>query len=252
MISALKVGTENVRLARIVGKLKQHYGPQSPPPVKTAFGLILWEYVAYLADDAKRAAAFAALKKRVGLTPRDILAADPADLLEIAMMGGTVGALGRAGHMRTAAELVVGEFDGSLERALKLPPAEAKRALKQFHGIGDPGAEKILLLTRTQAVLPLDSNAARTLCRIGYGADHKNYSTMYKSVTSAARPELPNDFDTLIDASVLLRHHGQQTCKTSAPRCEICPVRADCAFVSIASAPRSRARTTPSRPTPKR
>src|SRR4051812_24279394 len=97
------------KLARIVRTLRTHYGPQSPPPVKTAFGLVLWEYVAYLAADAKRAAAFAELKKRVGLTARDILAAAPADLREIATLGGNVGAAGRAVHMRTAAELVVGE-----------------------------------------------------------------------------------------------------------------------------------------------
>src|SRR5258708_35285427 len=76
------------KLAQIVDRLRAHYGPQSPPPARSAFELILWEKVAYLADDEKRAAAFQALRKRIGLTPKAILAADPSELREIAALGG--------------------------------------------------------------------------------------------------------------------------------------------------------------------
>jgi endonuclease III len=235
------------KLARIVAALRSHYGPIAPPPASTAFALVLWEKVAYLADDAKRRAAFELLRTRVGLEPRDILAAKPAVLREIAATGGAVGVLERAQRMRDAAELVVGEFGGSLDSVLSRPAPDAKRSLQKIYGIGEPGAEKILLLTRSQPVLSLDSNGARTMCRLGYGAEHKNYSTMYKSVADAARPELSADYDWLIDAHTLLRHHGQQTCKTSAPRCESCPVTVECAYfanrvkIDRPTAPRSRA-----------
>src|SRR5258708_29267085 len=99
------------KLAQIVDRLRAHYGPQSPPPARSAFELILWEKVAYLADDEKRAAAFQALRKRIGLTPKAILAADPVQLREIAALGGAVAPADRAEHMRAAAELVLGEFD---------------------------------------------------------------------------------------------------------------------------------------------
>lgn len=218
------MGRNRSKLVRVVDALRAHYGRVPPPPTTDAFALVLWEKVAYLADDAKRRKAFDALKRRVGLTPTDILAA-PRDLLcEIAASGGAVEAAKRADNMRIAAELVVGEFDGSLDRVLTLPLRDAKRELQRIYGIGEPGAEKILLLTRAHRVLPLDSNGARTMVRIGYGASHKNYSTMYRSVADAARPDLIDDTDWLIDAHVLLRHHGQQLCKTSTPRCETCPV----------------------------
>ena len=35
-----------------------------------------------------------------------------------------------------------------------------------------------------------------------------------------------------VEATILLRRHGQEVCKTSAPRCEVCAVRGDCAFYS--------------------
>lgn len=233
------------RLSRVVASLHTHYGRIAPPPAKTAFALVLWEKVAYLADDARRLKAFSLLERRVGLTPSSILAASPDLLREIAAVGGPVGVVERAQRMRDAAELVIGDFDGSLDNALALPLRDARRALRRIYGIGEPGADKILLLTRTYKVLPLDSNGVRALCRIGYGRSDKNYTTTYKSVIAAVTPELVDDYSWLIDAHVMLRHHGQQICKTGQPRCEICPIAAACDYAAAhRSTPRpSRARS---------
>lgn len=222
------------KLARIVAALRDAYGPVAPPPAATAFALILWEKVAYLATDAKRLVAFRALEQRVGLTPQAMLAANRSDLEAICASGGTVGFAERAKSLHDSAALVVEEFDGDLQTVLMRPFSAAKRALMRFYGVGEPGAERILLLTRSHKVLALDSNGARTMVRLGYGVDDKHYTRTYRSVADAARPELQDDFDWLIDAHVYLRHHGQERCKTTAPRCEACAVRADCAFLSRA------------------
>ena len=228
------------RLQRVVARLLDQHGRQPAPPADTAFALVLWEKVAYLAPDERRAEAFEMLRQRVGLTPQAILAAKPSVLREITAAGGKVESEQRAQNMQVAAAMVVDEFDGSLENVLRLPHQEAMRALQRIYGIGEPGAERILLLMRAQRVLPLDSNGARTMVRLGYGTDHKNYSTMYRSVREAAAPELRDDFDWLIDAHLVLRHHGQAVCKTSTPRCEICSVRTDCAYASQRAAASSR------------
>jgi endonuclease III len=240
--------TRRSKLSRIVEALRRHYGRVAPPSARNAFALVLWEKVAYLADDAARLAAFRALEERVGLAPRDVLAADPELLREIAALGGKVGIVERAQRMRDAAELVLGEFEGSLDRELGRPLRDAKRSLQKIYGVGEPGAEKILLLTRSHQLLPLDSNGARTMCRIGYGAEHKNYTTMYRSVADAARPELVADYDWLIDAHVLLRHHGQELCKTSQPRCESCPLTDQCAYYAISRRSRAKRSPAPRRP----
>jgi hypothetical protein len=44
---------------------------------------------------------------------------------------------------------VLNDFDGKLDQALKLPLAQAKKVLQSFPAIGAPGAEKILLFTKT-------------------------------------------------------------------------------------------------------
>ena len=218
------------KLQRAVSALAAFHGAPAPQPAKNAFEHILWEKVAYLADDETRTRAFAALKRQVGTSPSAIASAKTATLREIAAIGGAVGVEERARRMQDAAELVIDEFDDDLDAALVGSLAAGRKALRRFYGIGEPGADKILLFTRSHAVLPLDSNGARVLLRLGYGAEHKSYSPMYRSVVDAARPEASPEFDWLIDAHLLLRRHGQTICKTTSPRCEACVLRSDCSF----------------------
>ena len=44
------------------------------------------------------------------------------------------------------------------------------------------------------------------------------------------REQLGDDFDRLLAARHYLRVHGQQLCRRSAPRCDACVLRNDCAF----------------------
>jgi endonuclease III len=218
------------KLQRVVQLLRKQHGPVEPPPPTNAFEHILWEKVAYLATDDRRARAFDALRSQVGLTPEAILAARPAVLRKIAAMGGGVAVDDRVGHMQDAAALVIDEFGGTLDRAAHDELRDAVKALRRFHGIGEPGAERILLLTRAHKLLPLDSNGARVMVRLGYGREDKNYGAMYRSVRQAAAPELTQTFDWLTDAHLLLRRHGQEVCKTSKPRCSECLARPECQF----------------------
>jgi hypothetical protein len=51
----------------------------------------------------------------------------------------------------------------------------------------EPGAEGILLLCVNRELFGLESNALRVLRQLGYGRDHRNYSTMYKFVQASSR-----------------------------------------------------------------
>ena len=215
------------RLAKLVGQLRSKYGPPKPPPAKDAFELVAWEKVAYLAPDERRAAAFSLLRQRIGLTPKKVLAAPRAEVIDVLATGG-IGAPERANNLIKAAEMVVGDFDGSLDEVCRRPLADAKKQLMRIYGIGEPGAEKILLFTRSHPVLGLDSNGLRVLTRLGYGAEAKTYSATYRSATSAALPELGANVESLIDANLLLRTHGQTVCKTSNPHCGACVIRESC------------------------
>ncbi len=215
-------------LPRIVARLERLYGPPAPPDVTGPFEMILRENVAYLASDARRDAAWDALRRRVGTTPKAILAAPRAELTAIARAG--ILAADRVEKIRESARIALEEFGGDLGRALDRAPAKAAKALERFPSIGGPGAEKILLFSRREKVLALDSNGLRVLLRLGYGEEDGNYAASYRSVREAARPQWKDDFDWLIAAHQLLRRHGQELCKASHPRCEACPLRRECAY----------------------
>ena len=90
-----------------------------------AFQIILYEYIAYLADDDKRERAFVELKSQVGLKPHDIIRSDFDTLLSIAKLGG-IHAEERARRIRLAAEMTIEDFNGDLQSVLNLPTQEAR------------------------------------------------------------------------------------------------------------------------------
>jgi endonuclease III len=128
------------------------------------------------------------------------------------------------------ARITLSQFDGDLDQILKLPYAQAKKALKQFPNIGDPGAEKILMFCGASPGMPLEWNGLRVLTRVGYGRWQKNYSAAYKSVQEALKPELPRKAETIAQAHLLLRQHGKEICRDKSPQCYECPVKDLCAY----------------------
>jgi len=214
--------------AKVVARLESTYG-RPKPKVTDPWEMILWENVAYLLTDERREQAFEALRRRVGLKPQQILDAPQATLLEIAKMGGMRPEV-RVERLRQISRIALNEFHGDLKKAAKLPLKQAKKAMQLFPNIGEPGAEKILLFSKSHAVLGLDSNGLRVLQRIGYGHAHKNYSATYHFVQEAIAGEMGQDCAPLIKANQLLRHHGKEQCKTNAPLCRICPLTDLCAY----------------------
>ena len=215
-------------LPRVLDALRRLYGKPAAPPLTDPFELILYENVAYLADDARREEAFQLLKKRVGLSPEKILAAPRAVLHEIANKG--IVSARTVEKLRAIAMIALEEFGGNLSEIVRGSPTDAKKALKKFPSIGDPGAEKVLLFSGSLPVLALDSNALRVLLRLGFGKEDKSYARQYRSAQEAVDSQLKRDCAWLIEAYQLLRRHGQELCRRSRPRCEVCPLRPDCAY----------------------
>jgi len=222
---------EALVLTQIVAELRRFYGAPAPPPATDPFEQVLWENVAYLADDEKRAAAFSALRKTVGLRPEDILKAKPEKLLAVTRMGGMVPEL-RAQRLRQSAQIVQILLKGKLNATLDESLPKAKKTLQRFPTIGEPGAEKILMFAGKYPVLGLESNGLRVLLRLGFAEEQKSYSASYRAIKNAISGQLPQDCKSLIAAHQLLRKHGQELCKRSRPLCDGCPLRDSCAYAA--------------------
>ena len=157
-------------LPALLDRLAAHHGPPRRLPPRNALDWVLWENAAYLVSDKRRKGAYLLLEEKTGLTPAGILGLSREQLREIAALGG-MHPDQRVSKLVAIAETVQDSFDGDLESVLKLPLAQARRALKKFPGIGDPGADKILLFTRTHPLAALDSNGMRVLVRLADPAD---------------------------------------------------------------------------------
>src|SRR5262245_6675649 len=199
-----------IPLPQVVESLQAHYGQPKMPRLAGPWEMILWENVAYLADDDRRQQAFQTLKKRIGTEPTQLLSASDEALLEVTRHG--IMPEQFAEKLRKCARLVLEEFDGDLRPVLKLPFPKAKKVLQKFPGVGEPGAEKVLLFTRSYPVLALESNGLRVLLRLGFGQEKKSYSMTYRLVQQAVEDGLDKDYCRLIDAHLLFRQHGQELC----------------------------------------
>ena len=214
-------------LAKIISQLERFYGTPVPPS-RDPFELIVLENIAYLANDTQREKTFEELKARIGIDPEKILKTNRKTLTGIAKAGILPDV--SVEKLFSVAKIAYEEFNSDLSAVLKLPISKAKKALKKFPGIGDPGAEKILLFAGALPILALESNGLRVLLRIGFGSEDKNYSITYRSVQTAASGGLPANCEWLTRVHQLLRQHGKELCKTTKPKCEACPVRDSCRY----------------------
>jgi len=208
--------------------LEGQYGHQSLPRIRDPWQMILWENVAYMANDERREEGFRALQKRVGTRPEQVLSAAEDVLLDVTSHG--IVSETFAAKLRLCAKICLQAFAGDVRQILKWPLPKAKKALQKFPGIGEPGAEKILLFTGAYPILALESNGLRVLVRLGHGEEKKNYAGTYRSVQAAVADELKEDNAWLIQAHQLLRRHGQELCHRTEPQCSNCPLASGCCY----------------------
>lgn len=218
-----------VSISDVLNKLEEFYGPQEPTFPTDPYEFLVWWYCGYPASDAACSKGWANLTREVGIEPQKLLRAKPAKLTAALKAGGMLPEL-RAERLKEVAMRVQDEFGGDLRAALMGPIPQARKKLKSFHSIADPGADRILLFGSVSAVAAVPSNCVHALDRILHTSESRNYSAAYRECQRVLASELPETFDSRTRAYLLLKKHGQDTCKRTRPRCEICPVRSQCAF----------------------
>ena len=220
------------KLARILDRLEASYGKLSVPWPTDPYEMILWTNCGYPASEAKCNRGFAALKKEIGPQPEQILKASKARLTKVLRESTIIPQLG-AERLKKIARMVEQDYGGDLELATSGPLPEARKVLKKFPVIGDPGADKILLFAKIAPLLAVPSNCIEVPLRMGFGKEDKNYAKSYRAAQQALSAELPETFTARQNAYLLLKRHGQEICKRSKPLCERCPVTEDCAYFEM-------------------
>ena len=232
----------------VLDLLEQMYGPQQLVGPTGPFEMIVYLNCGYPASDASCSKGFDALKREVGLNPREILAAPKSKLVKLLRLGGIVPEL-RADRLKEIARKVKIEFRGDLKALLKETFEEekqqkgrgirgAKKVLQQFPVIGEPSAEKILLFSKLAPVAAVPSANVEVPARLWFGKAGKNYVADYRAAREILNSGLAQTFEARQKAYLLLKTHGQLTCKRSHPKCEICPLTGQCAYIQLQAADR--------------
>jgi endonuclease III len=213
----------------VLDRLEKFYGPQEPSFPVEPYAFLIWWHCGYPASDAACEKGWENLKQQVGIEPPQLLAASPMKIAAALKAGGMVPEL-RAQRLKEIAMRVKDEFGGDLRSALTGPLAKVRKTVKSFPGIADPGADRILLFAGIAPLAAVPSNCTHVLVRILQGPEGENYSVGYREAQRAIAAEVPEKFDARMRAYLLLKIHGQQTCKRTNPKCKECPVRSKCVF----------------------
>ncbi len=216
-------------VSEILNHLEAYYGKQEPCWPSDPYLFLIWWYCGYPASDAACNKGWKELTGRIGTDPDAILEAHPAKITAALKPGGMLPEL-RAEWMKEVTARIKSEFDGDLRRSLAGPITKIRKILKSFPGIADAGADRILLFAKIQPVAAVPSNCTGVLERIRAGHEEKNYNASYREAQRMIDSEIPATFDARIRAYLLLKRHGQELCKRTKPKCDICPVRTVCAF----------------------
>jgi endonuclease III len=217
-------------LNQLLNVLTASHGEQTAAWPTDPYLFLVWLQCGYPASEAKCAKGWESLTSQIGVDAERILKANPAQLASALKPGGMVPEL-RAMRLKEIAERVLKQYGGDLREGLSiLSVAQARRALKQFPNIADPGADRILLFAGISPVAAVPSNCPHVLVRIQAGQERENYGRTYREAQQLIEDGLPPKFDSRTRAYLLLKCHGQQLCKSSNPKCEICPLAPICVF----------------------
>jgi endonuclease III len=219
--------------ADLLDMLEDFYGKQEPSWPVDPYEFIVWWQCGYPASDAACAKGWDELRRAIGIEPHKLLAATPQKIASALKAGGMVPEL-RALRLKEIAQRVKDELGGDLRAALVGPLPKARKLLKRFPSIADPGADRILLFAGIKPVAAVPSNCPQVLVRILAGQQHESYNATYREAQLAIAAQVPETLDARSRAYLLLKRHGQEICKRTKPKCEECPVNSNCAFFALA------------------
>lgn len=218
------------QVQRVYRALFDHYGPQqwwptaSEDPEQQRFEICLGAILTQNTSWKGAAAALANLRAAGATTPEAILDL-PHDVL--------AGLVRPSGHFNVKArklqsfcEAVMFDGAGSLDALLEGDADEVRERLLSIWGVGPETADAMTLYAARKPTFVVDAYAYRLFERLGIPPGPRRYDTYREFLLRIVGP----DVWALNEWHALIVRHGQQTCRRSAPRCEVCPLARRCDF----------------------
>ncbi|HEV7358758.1 MAG TPA: hypothetical protein VGN99_12260 [Steroidobacteraceae bacterium] len=217
------------QITQVLDSLESFYGTPHPTAPTDPYEFLIWWHCGYPPSEERCAKGWQALIDQIGTAPKRLISSTPAKLAAALAAGGLVPPL-RSERIKEIATRVIEEHAGDLRSSLvRLSAAQARKLLKTFPGIGNPGADRILLFGLIEPVAAVPSACPHVLVRVTKGSVGDNYTATY-AAAQQMQNALPAAFDARIRGYLLLSRHGRELCKRTNPACQRCPLKAVCAF----------------------
>ena len=171
-------------------------------------------------SDLNAERAYDALRKRLP-TWGEVIEADTTAVADAIRHGG----LANQKSVRIQKILVevlkrLGHFE--LEFLANLPLEEVRTWFTSLPGVGPKTAAVVMAFALNMPAFPVDTHVHRVSKRLGL-ISQKTTADQAHPIMEALIPESDR-----YEMHVLLITHGRQICKARIPRCEVCPLTAEC------------------------
>ncbi len=221
------------RITRILDALESLYGVLHAQAPTDPYEFLIWWHCGYPASEERCWKGWQSLIDHIGIAPGQLIAASSAKLAKVLKAGGMVPEV-RAVRIKEIAARVQGEYGNDLRCALsQLAAPDARKVLKTFPGIGNPGADRIALFSRLAPVAAVPSACPHVLVRIVHGTEGIQYTADY-AAAQRILDALPATYEARIRGYLLVARHARELCKRNTPACGRCPLESDCAFANRA------------------
>ncbi len=217
-------------------RLRTHYGPQDGWwPGQSAFEIMLGAMLVQRTRWHNVEQALARLRVEQALTPAALVAWEPARLIEAIRPAGF--APTKARRAQALAQWLLTE--GGVVALERWQTPALRTALLARPGIGEETADAMLLYAFHRPVVVIDAYARRLLGRLGHPQAADRYGALQQALAAGITPTpLPptSAQRRLAALHALIVTHAQRHCQ-SRPRCNGCPLQADCARAGAQAGP---------------
>jgi endonuclease III len=211
------------KTARITLVLEKHLGiPDRRKPLSDPLDMLIATMLSQNTNDTNSHRAYTELRRRF---PSWALAAAarPAELRAAIRTGGMANQ--KAPRIREALNAVHRLYGAYDLNALRRKSSEhVIRELTGLHGVGTKTAACVLLFALGRDVFPVDTHVHRLCTRLGLApgsrTPERTFAAMKDLVPRGKAHSLHTNFIRF----------GRSVCRTSNPRCSVCPLYADCVF----------------------
>ncbi len=230
LASPLRPAPSRARVRRVYEALLEHYGPQqwwptaSEDPEEQRFEICLGAILTQNTAWTGAAAALGNLHAAGAMSPEAILDLPHDVLASLVRPSGHFNV--KARKLQAFCEAVIFEGEGSLDVLLDGEADEVRERLLSIWGIGPETADAMTLYAARKPTFVVDAYAYRLFERLGIPLGARRYDVYREALLRHIGP----DVWQLNEWHALIVRHGQQTCRRSNPRCEVCPLRRRCEF----------------------